>query len=59
MIVYHRGEDGGDDVILCRITSQWIRDRYAIGIADADFTEGTPRKQGNVRPNRLFLPAAT
>ncbi|WP_292492620.1 type II toxin-antitoxin system PemK/MazF family toxin [Methanoculleus sp. 10] len=45
---------GGDDVILCQITSQQIRDRYAVGITDMEFTEGTLRKPSNIRPNRLF-----
>ncbi len=45
---------GGDDVILCQITSQQIRDRYAVGITELDFAEGTLRKPSNVRPNRLF-----
>ncbi|MDD3621370.1 MAG: type II toxin-antitoxin system PemK/MazF family toxin [Methanofollis sp.] len=45
---------GGDDLILCQITSQQIRDRYAIGITDTDFVEGTLRKSSNVRPNRIF-----
>jgi mRNA interferase MazF len=45
---------GGDDIILCQITSQQIRDRYAVGITETDFTEGTLRKLSNVRPNRLF-----
>ncbi|MHC1626311.1 MAG: type II toxin-antitoxin system PemK/MazF family toxin [Methanoculleaceae archaeon] len=45
---------GGDDVILCQITSQQIRDPCAVGISDTDFTEGTLRKPSNVRPNRLF-----
>jgi len=45
---------GGDDVILCQITSQQIRDRYAGGITNMDFTEGTLHKPSNVRPNRLF-----
>ena len=45
---------GGDDVILCQITSQQVRDRYAVGITDMDFSEGTLRKPSNVRPNRLF-----
>jgi len=44
----------GDDVILCQITSQQIRDRYAVGITDTDFVEGTLRKPSNARPNRLF-----
>jgi len=45
---------GGDDIILCQITSQQIRDRHAVGITDIDFAEGTLRKPSNVRPNRLF-----
>jgi len=45
---------GGDDVILCQITSQQIRDRYAVGITELDFTEGTLHKPSNIRPNRLF-----
>lgn len=45
---------GGDDVILCQITSQQIRDRYAVGITEHDFTEGTLHKPSNIRPNRLF-----
>ena len=45
---------GGDDVILCQITSQQVRDRYAVGITELDFAEGTLRKPSNVRPNRLF-----
>jgi len=28
----------GDDLILCQITSQQIRDRYAILIDDSDFS---------------------
>jgi len=45
---------GGDDVILCQITSQQVRDRYAVGITDLDFAEGTLHKPSNIRPNRLF-----
>ena len=45
---------GGDDIILCQITSQQVRDRYAVGITDMDFTERTLHKPSNVRPNRLF-----
>jgi mRNA interferase MazF len=36
------------------LTSQQIRDRYAVGITDTDFVEGTLHKPSNVRPNRLF-----
>lgn len=43
-----------NDVVLCQITSQQIRDRYAVDITDIDFAEGTLRKPSNIRPNRLF-----
>ncbi len=44
----------GNDVILCQITSQWIKDEYAIIIEDADFTEGTLKQRSHIRPNRIF-----
>lgn len=44
----------GDDLILCQITSQLIRDKYAITINDDDFKVGTLKQQSNVRPNRIF-----
>ena len=44
----------GDDVILCQITSQSIRDTYAISINDDDFEAGSLKQSSNIRPNRLF-----
>ncbi len=44
----------GDDLILCQITSQQIRDRYAVSIEDHDFETGTIKQKSNVRPNRIF-----
>jgi mRNA-degrading endonuclease toxin of MazEF toxin-antitoxin module len=44
----------GDDVILCQITSQSIRDRYAIPIDNASFESGSLKQRSNIRPNRLF-----
>ena len=44
----------GNDLILCQITSQQIRDIYAITIVDNDFETGTLRQVSNVRPNRIF-----
>ncbi len=44
----------GDDIILCQITSQQIRDRYAVPIEDDDFDTGTLKQKSNVRPNRIF-----
>jgi len=44
----------GDDLILCQITSQQIKDRYAVSIDEGDFETGTLRQESNVRPNRIF-----
>jgi len=44
----------GDDLIFCQITSQRIRDRYAISIEENDFETGTLKQKSNVRPNRIF-----
>lgn len=44
----------GDDLILCQITSQQTRDRYAISIDENDFETGTLKQKSNVRPNRIF-----
>ena len=44
----------GDDLILCQITSQNIKDSYAIAITNADFSNGGLNKNSNIRPNRIF-----
>jgi len=44
----------GDDLILCQITSQFIKDAYSIPLEDNDFQEGSLRQKSNVRPNRIF-----
>lgn len=44
----------GDDLILCQITSQRIKDKYAVPIEDNDFETGTLKQRSNVRPNRIF-----
>ncbi len=44
----------GDDVILCLITSQWVKDEYAISIDEDDFEQGSLKKKSNIRPNRIF-----
>ncbi|MBU1370582.1 MAG: type II toxin-antitoxin system PemK/MazF family toxin [Bacteroidetes bacterium] len=44
----------GDDVILCQITSQFIKDNYVVAISDSDFINGSLHKPSNIRPNRLF-----
>lgn len=44
----------GNDLILCQITSQAVRDGYAVPINDNDFDEGSLRQPSNIRPNRIF-----
>ena len=44
----------GDDLILCQITSQTIRDKYAVPITDDDFETGGLKQPSNIRPNRIF-----
>ena len=43
-----------DDLILCQITSQFVRDNYAISLNDEDFGTGGLKQPSNVRPNRIF-----
>ncbi len=45
----------GDDVILCQITSQAVKDNYAILIDDKDFETGGLKQPSNIRPNRIFI----
>jgi len=44
----------GEDIILCQITSQNIRDQYAIHLDTSDFRTESLRKISNIRPNRIF-----
>jgi mRNA interferase MazF len=44
----------GNDLILCQITSQNVRDSYSVEISDLDFVSGGLSKTSNIRPNRLF-----
>lgn len=44
----------GEDIILCQITSQNIRDHYSIPHYNSDFEIGSVRKISNIRPNRIF-----
>lgn len=44
----------GDDLILCQITSQALKDHYAITLNDSDFVSGSLNQQSYVRPNRIF-----
>src|SRR3989344_9396208 len=44
----------GNDVILCQITSQTIKDKYSISILKNDFVVGNLSVNSNIRPNRIF-----
>ena len=44
----------GDDLLLCQITSQCIRDNHAISLEDKDFQSGSLKQSSNIGPNRLF-----
>jgi len=44
----------GDDVILCQITSQSVKDKTAIMIDESDFKAGTLKQISNIRPNCIF-----
>jgi len=45
---------GGDDLILCQMTSRSGQDPTAIRVEPTDVTRGTFHQAGYVRPNRLF-----
>ena len=45
---------GGDDLILCQITSQFRSDGNSIPLAIADFERGRLVTDSFIRPNRLF-----
>jgi len=45
---------GGDDLILCQITSQSIRDQYAVPLESSEFSTGSLKVKSNIRPNRIF-----
>ena len=44
----------GDDYVMLQITSQNVRNSYAIPLLETDFQEGTLRKASNIRPNKIF-----
>ena len=44
----------GDDIILCQITSQTIKDKYSIPLRKTDFARGNLLVNSNIRPNRIF-----
>ena len=45
---------GGDDVILCQITSKNVKDDHAIIVELSDVEKGSLNDASHVRPNKLF-----
>ena len=44
----------GNDLVLCQITSQTIKDKYSVAIKKTDFVSGNLSVNSNIRPNRIF-----
>src|SRR5258708_717148 len=44
----------GDDIILCQITSQLVKDNFSISLSNADFISGSLPVASNIRPTRIF-----
>ena len=44
----------GDDIILCQITSQNVKDIHAVKLYQTDIVEGSLTKESNIRPTRIF-----
>ncbi|WP_262249070.1 type II toxin-antitoxin system PemK/MazF family toxin [Parapedobacter soli] len=45
---------GGDDIILCQITSQIRDDEFSINLGASDFREGSLPVASRIRPTRIF-----
>ena len=50
-------ELSGDDLILCQITSQNVKDHYSVSLDEESFDAGGLSRRSNVRPNRIFTAA--
>lgn len=44
----------GNDYFMLQITSQNIKDNYAIPLLTTDFQSGSLQKNSNIRPNKVF-----
>lgn len=47
-------ESSNNDLILCQITSQKVRDSVAVKLTSDDFLHGSLSKESNIRPNKIF-----
>jgi mRNA interferase MazF len=48
---------GGDDLILCQITSRARNDSFSVPLDNSDFERGQLSRSSFVRPHRLFTVA--
>ncbi|MDR2205020.1 MAG: type II toxin-antitoxin system PemK/MazF family toxin [Flavobacteriaceae bacterium] len=44
----------GNDILLCQITSQHTRDRFAVPLRNTDFAEGSLPSSSFIRSARIF-----
>lgn len=44
----------GDDLLLCQITSQALKNEFSISINENDFISGSLNKISNIRPDKIF-----
>ena len=44
----------GNDLIVCQITSQQVRNQYSISISYDDFSTGSLRQNSNIRPDKII-----
>lgn len=44
----------GNDYIMLQITSQNVKDSYAVSLLSSDFASGTLKTDSNIRPNKIF-----
>lgn len=44
----------GEDLLLAQITSQTVRNEYAVPLEENDFKQGSLKKPSNIRPEKLF-----
>ncbi len=47
-------EWGGEDVMLCQITSRTRSDGFVVPLNDSDFEAGGLPVSSNIRPNKIF-----
>lgn len=44
----------GNDYFMLQVTSQNVKDSYAIPLSDMDFLSGSHQRDSNIRPNKIF-----